>query len=273
MAIVFNGYSGPFVGRLGPAVGYMWKNKNCVRAYCRHINYPNTVEQQKQRNWFVGMVRFASQATDALKLGFRQQAIDYQMTEGNYFVMCNKQHFVRGGNEVNVNYNQLQIAAGTAADVWFKNPKFEEGETVVVDFEKNSMTFRASSDDQVYVYVYAPALESGYLSAPVSRRSKSVRFRLPEAWSGVEVHLYGFVVDKEGRSSNSTYIGVGRVNHYEERGRYIPLNKNWKEFVDIASELNSESSSVADDVPTKRLGEEDKKTVKYDLFGDPPEVP
>ena len=36
--------------------------------------------------------------------------------------------------------------------------------------------------------------------------------RLPQHWSGTEVHLYGFVVDRNGRASNSAYIGSGYVN-------------------------------------------------------------
>ncbi len=209
------------------------------------VRYPNTEYQQRQRDWFVGMVRFASKTTSALKLGLWQKAAEAQMTEGNYFVMKNKRYFVREGSAVTVDYGSLQLAAGPAADVWFKAPRFEEGETVVVDFEKNAMSFRASGEDKVYLYVYAPGLEQGHLAAPVARRDKSVRVRLPETWSGAEVHLYGFVVDRDGRPSNSTYIGVGRVNHYEERGRYIPLNKNWKDFVEMANEVNAKPQNMS----------------------------
>ena len=268
MAIVTNGFSGPFVGRLGPAVGYMWKQKCCVRVYRRHINYPNTAGQQEQRDWFVGMVRFASRAQAALKLGLRQRAAEAQMTEGNYFVMKNKQHFVRADGTVSVDYSQLQLAAGSAADVWFKEPRFEEDETLVVDFEKNSLSLRASGDDKVYLYIYAPSLGRGILSAPVARRSKRLSVRLPEMWSGQEVHLYGFVVDREGRASNSTYIGAGMVNHYEYHGRYVPINKNWNEFVDIANEVNTEHAPVTDDAAVTTT-----EVPKVDLFGDPPEVP
>lgn len=243
MAIVYNGFSGPFIGRLGPAVGYMWKQRNCVRAYRGHINYPNTEHQREERDWFVGMVRFAAQARRVLKMGLARQAAEACMTEGNYFVMKNKQHFVRTEGRVEVDYSRLQLTAGPAADVYFHEPRFEEDEMLVVDFEKNTLFFHSSSDDQVYLYAYAPALGKGLLSAPVPRRRKSVAVRLPEEWSGVEVHLYGFVVDREGRPSNSTYIGLGRVDHYKFHGQYVPLNKNWNEFVGMAMELNEESAS------------------------------
>lgn len=268
MGIILQGYNAPVIGRVGSSVGYLWKGKACLRTYCRHINYPNTEGQQRQRNWFVGMVRFASAATDALRLGLRQKADEAQMTEGNYFIQQNKQHFRLNEGHLEVDYDQLRLTAGSAADVYFHNPKFEENETISVGFEKNMMSFRASGDDNVYLYIYAPGREEGYLSAPVARRSKSLKVSLPEQWAGEEVHLYGFVIAKDGRASNSTYIGPGRVNHYEERGRYVPLNKNWKDFVDIATEANTEEANSTDTAISATI---EKPTI--DLFQDPPKVP
>ncbi|MDY6372526.1 MAG: DUF6266 family protein, partial [Bacteroidales bacterium] len=67
-----------------------------VRAYRREINYPNTEMQQAEREWFVGMVRFAATARQALLLGLRERAEQWQMTEGNVFVRMNKGCFGRG---------------------------------------------------------------------------------------------------------------------------------------------------------------------------------
>ena len=276
MAIVPKGITGPFVGRLGPAVGYMWKGKNCVRAYRPHISFPNTEGQMQERSWFVGMVRFASCATQVLRMGLHRQADEAGMTEGNYFVMLNKRHFVREGGKVTVNYSKLLLAAGPAADVYFRAPQFKADETVTVEFEKNALSLRASGEDKVYLYAYAPAAGQGLLSAPALRRSKQLSVRLPEAWSGLEVHLYGFVTDRDGRPSNSTYIGVGRVNHYEYHGRYIPINKNWSDFVDIANEANAEHTPMQNEgTPDDALsqGHAASGVPVVDLFGDPSEVP
>lgn len=269
MAIMNYGITGPFIGRVGPVVGYMWKRTHCVRSYVAHIRYPNTELQQRERDWFVSMVRFASEARPALKLGLRRMAHNAGVTEGNLFVKCNKEYFSHEEGKVVVDYSHLKLSFGSAADVYFHEARFEEDEVVVVDFEKNRLQLRASSEDNVYLYVYAPGLGKGILSAPTPRRTKEVKIKLPSWWSGQEVHLYGFVVDCEGRSSNTTYIGVGRVNHYEHRGRYIPLNKNWKDFVDMANEMNAESETHVVKTALPPEGERPK----VDLFGDPPEVP
>ena len=269
MAILQATSAATFRGRVGNNVGYLWKGKACLRAYQPVVHYPNTESQQQQRNWFVGMVRFASKATDALRLGLRQQAEEKQMTESNYFILKNKQHFKLSDGILEVDYDRLKIAEGHASDVYFKAPRFEENETVCVDFEKNMMSFRASAEDKIYLYIYAPGRNAGLLTAPVARRTKTVKTRLPESWAGEEVHLYGFVVDKEGRASNSTYIGVGRVNHYEDRGRYIPLNKNWKEFVEIANEANT--ATPHNDTSLDPANAPSKPHIN--LFNEPPEVP
>ena len=207
------------------------------------------------------MVRFAGHAKQALHLGLRQQAAEARMTEGNYFVKCNKQHFRTEGSTVAVDYEQLRIADGSAADVYFKTPRFGEGETVSIDFEKNGMSLRASGSDHVYLYIYAPHMEQGILSAPAERRDKRLRLRLPEEWAGTEVHIYGFVVDKEGRASRSTYVGVGRVNHYEERGRYIPINKEWNDFVSIAHSTEESHHAV-------ELSDSESNPLHINLFSD-----
>lgn len=267
MGLILPGMEGSFTGKVGPVVAYKWKGKVCLRSYRSHINYPDTEGQRQQRNWFVSMVRFASKATEALRLGLHRQATEAQMTEGNYFVQLNKSHFRMTKKGVEIDYDELRLSAGSAADVYFKRPRFEEGETVVVDYEKNMMSLRASGEDNVYLYVYAPNLEIGYLSQPSKRRNKTLRVNLPEAWANEEVHLYGFVVDREGRASNSTYLGMGRMDHYEERGQYISINKNWKDFLAIAQEANSESDK-RDQTPSETL----EKPV-IDLFRDPPGEP
>ena len=95
MAKLEQGILGPFRGKVGTVVGYLWRGKHVVRAYRKEINYPNTEHQQAEREWFVGMVRFAATARQALLLGLRERAAREQMTEGNVFVRMNKSCFGR----------------------------------------------------------------------------------------------------------------------------------------------------------------------------------
>ncbi|MDY6372435.1 MAG: DUF6266 family protein [Bacteroidales bacterium] len=95
MAKLEQGILGPFRGKVGTVVGYLWRGKHVVRAYRKEINYPNTEMQQAEREWFVGMVRFAATARQALLMGLRERAERDVMTEGNAFVRMNKSCFGR----------------------------------------------------------------------------------------------------------------------------------------------------------------------------------
>ena len=98
----------------------VWRGRQVVRAYRRHINYPDTALQQAERQWFVGMVRFAAAARQALLLGLNETAARWQMTEGNAFVKLNKRHFGRAigsASEDDVDYERLVLSCGAAAAV------------------------------------------------------------------------------------------------------------------------------------------------------------
>ena len=52
------------------------------------------------------------------------------------------------------------------------------------------------------------AAASGVLSAPARRTDgATLSVRYPNSWSGLEVHVYGFVVNSENRASRSEYVG------------------------------------------------------------------
>ena len=53
MAKIYQGPLGNFSGKVGTVVGYMWRGRPCIRVYRHAINYPNTEQQQQQRDWFV----------------------------------------------------------------------------------------------------------------------------------------------------------------------------------------------------------------------------
>ncbi len=239
MAKLEQGILGPFRGKVGTVVGYLWRGKHVVRAYRREINYPNTEMQQAEREWFVGMVRFAATARQALLLGLRERAARDVMTEGNAFVRMNKDCFGRDAAcrvrsaaaedmsrsaadmvacgstadaarhvRTGVDYERIRIAEGAAAPVRFTTASVDENNVLHVDFERNSGMTRAKGGDRVYVYVYNTDTREGLLSHPAERRRGHLAMRLPEGWNRLNIRMWGFVVDGEGRASGSQYVAV-----------------------------------------------------------------
>ena len=262
MAKLEQGILGPFRGKVGTVVGYLWRGKHVVRAYRKEINYPNTEMQQAEREWFVGMVRFAATARQALLLGLREKAARDVMTEGNVFVRMNKGCFGRGaarrvrsetplrpaatspcegevrenaisnqeyitrnqmpspsgcsplqgelpeGVRGGIDYERIRIAEGAAAPVRFTTASVDENNVLRVDFEKNSGMSRAKGSDRVYIYVYNIDTREGLLSHPAERRRGQLEMQLPEGWNELNIKMWGFVVDSEGRASGSQYVAV-----------------------------------------------------------------
>ena len=223
MSLVYNGYMGPVIGRLGPAVGYLWRGRPVFRAYVRHIHYPNTPQQQAERQWFVAMVRFAAEARSALLQGLNEPALRQGMTEGNWFVRSNKQHFhsspklgegdPQGGgvchnspDQITVDYPRLALSEGPVAPVTPTAVEIADDGILTVDFNKNSHLRHARAIDSVHLYLYNATLRRGLHAAPVRRCAGRVALRLPDGWQQHDLHCYLFVTDTRSLASPTTYI-------------------------------------------------------------------
>lgn len=222
MSLVYNGYMGPVIGRLGPAVGYLWRGRPVFRAYVRHIHYPNTPQQQAERQWFVAMVRFAAEARSALLQGMNEPALRQGMTEGNWFVRSNKQHFHSSPNlgegdpgggvchnspdQITVDYPRLALSEGPVAPVTPTAVEIADDGILTVDFNKNSHLRHVRAIDSVHLYLYNATLRRGLHAAPVRRCAGRVALRLPDGWQQHDLHCYLFATDTRSLASPTTYI-------------------------------------------------------------------
>ena len=207
MAKLEQGILGPFRGKVGTVVGYLWRGRHVVRAYRKEINYPNTEKQQAERQWFVEMVRFAATARQALLLGLREKASQWQMTECNAFVKLNKDCFDRDAERgIPTDYEHIIVSEGPAAPVRFTSASIDANGVLRVEYEKNSAMSRAKASDGVYIYIYNTAKREGLLSHPAERRRGHMELLLPDGWNALNTRLWGFTVDTEGRASTSAFI-------------------------------------------------------------------
>ena len=78
------------MGRVGNAVGYMWRGQWCVRALPREFHDAKSERQLEQRELFKASVGFAGRLKDILRIGFEQPALKVHKTVCNYFLMVNK---------------------------------------------------------------------------------------------------------------------------------------------------------------------------------------
>ena len=222
------GFMAGFSGHLGNLIGYRWRGRMCVRTMPSHYRDARTPEQLRQRALFKAVVRFAAKARQVLKKGMNAVSLDAQMTESNYFMRVNKRCFALADgtqDELQVDYENLLLADGPVAPVAFYEPQMLDETTLSVDFEKNPLHRAVKWEDLVYLVAYCPELGDFDISAPVYRRSNRLTMSLNPYWVGREVHLWGFVVDGNGRASQSQYLGGGILGS-EEADSQSPNQQN-----------------------------------------------
>ena len=137
------------------------------------------------------------------------------------FVTLNKSAVSVMGGEAEADFGMIKIAHGTTAKCNFGNPSFAEPLKVTVTFSTASDRPNANAQDKVYVCAYQPDTnELMYTAEPVLRYVGTATLNVPSAWTGLTVHVYGFVVgdgkdinnrDITGIPSESTYIGTGAI--------------------------------------------------------------
>ena len=220
MAKLIEGILGSFRGSVGTVIGYSFKGSWCMRAKPRFVHNPRTEKQQEHRMLFGDMVRLAARMLPALKLGFRHEAEERGMTEGNAFVKINWQR--TGGR---LTYSELQVARGPLAPVGFEGYEIDDEGVMTVRWEKNPTRGRANTDDKVIVFLYNAAQGESKLVDRAMRREQSVSILFPDGWAMEDVHVYGFVMDSEGRCSgsasltpNPSPIGEGRMGEMGAMG-------------------------------------------------------
>ena len=208
MAKQTNGVLGGFIGKMGPAVGYRWKNIWCVRSHAEHIRNPRTEAQQEHRSLFKQEVQLAGRMRRAVNIGLKEISDQMDMTAQNLFVKANQKAFCLVDGVLEVDYANLCISAGGVAPVAVTEVVRGEGDVLTVSFEKNPLRLSADAYDNVYFWIWCPEAQEGYLCNPVYRRARRMSVVLPETMEGKGVHVYAFVQDENGRCSNTAYGAV-----------------------------------------------------------------
>ena len=198
---------GGFNGKLGPAVGYMWRGMWCVRSLNPAPRNPRTKAQTEHREMFKREVQLAAAMRWAVNLGFRDLAYEMHMTAYNLFVHLNQEAFSLKEGVFTVDYSRLHLCSGRRAGVAFGTPEWTADNVLSVGFGKDGSGLPAAAYDSVYLYVWCPDLEQGYLTSPVYRRTKRISVSLPDEFAGREVHLYGMVCSEDGQWSETVYAG------------------------------------------------------------------
>ncbi len=198
------GIMGPFIGRMGTAVGYMWNGKCVARSYQRYVRNPRTPEQVAHREMFKQEVQLAARMRWAVTRSMTDAARAEGITSYNLFVRENQHAFALDEGVFVVDYARLRLSIGDVAPVAAEEVSLSEDNVLNVRFSRGT----GRGFDEVYLYVYVPELKKGFLSSSAYRRDKNISVALPDDYAGRELHAWLMVKSDDGRWSESSYVDV-----------------------------------------------------------------
>ena len=202
-------------GKIGNMVGYSIYGKQAFRAYNPVVANPKSDDQQLQRAKIALLTKLLQVFKPAIRLGFKDEARARGCSAVNFFTHRNYPQ-VTGTSPMGVTLDpsRIVVAQGSIPGVVFSGSLVTSvpGQVTATISGTNVEVAGADVNDLVYCFVYCPDAGMGIISpATVRDGATGVTVRYPNSWSGLEVHVYGWVVSgaeaTPGQSSISEYIG------------------------------------------------------------------
>lgn len=204
-------------GRVGNVVFRKFRSGYVTSSRPEFIKRTPTPAEVMRRNRFAVLSKLTAAFAKGAVLGFYPNTVG-MMGARNQFSKRNAQYVtVANDGVVNVDYAKIDL---TSADKLpapaFQTPTSPEDLIVAVAYSSASDVDFTSQNDIIRVLVYSPDFNMSVMSAGTLRSAGQATVKVPAAWSGAEVHVYGFAiggeegVNKDWRS-NTAYLGKTTV--------------------------------------------------------------
>ncbi|HAH26147.1 MAG TPA: hypothetical protein DCL77_20690 [Prolixibacteraceae bacterium] len=207
MAVILNGITGGFSGKVGNIIGGTWKGISYMRSRATSISQPNTAAQLDQRARFGTVGKFLRPLIPFLRVGYKSQAV--KKSGYNAAMAYNLENALTGVYpDYAIDYTQVSVSQGMIAEAL--NPAAVSTTAGEIDFswEDNSDYGDALATDKAVLVVYNPAKKRVIsLQGGNTRVSGSQTITVPASFTGDEVQCYISFQNANGSVlSNSTYV-------------------------------------------------------------------
>lgn len=188
-------------GKLGGVIYSSWHGRPYERKMPESVANPQTEAQQAHRNAFAEISRLSSAMKMAHTVGLHSKAVREKLNTHSVFKKLNKDCYGADG----IDYPRVRISWGSVTGFSITSADVNQEGMVCVAFDGNCTT--ENKNDEFYLFVFCPDQREGLFVAPVARSVGFVSAPIPDEWKGHTLHLYAFMKDKKGRTSNSVYVG------------------------------------------------------------------
>jgi len=211
MGTIRNGGNGAFSGKAGSFIGSSWRDINYMRGIPKISKKPKTLKQLEQQAKFAAAVKFIQPVKDLLNVGFGGQkpgkASGYNLALKHVL-----ENAISGTYpDLSIDYTKAQFAKGSLAAPLGSAVLAEAGE-LLLSWSPDLNPYNAFIDDEVTVLIFDP-VSNIYMSGPIgiSRVEGEMTISIPSAYLGNTVHIYMFFMSRQGKLSNSAYVGESVV--------------------------------------------------------------
>lgn len=201
-----------FNGKVGEVIAAKdSQGKMTVRKYNGSPKNPNTPSQVKVRTKFLASTATASVFKNTL-VGLLPTAKNKKLSTTNTFQVINQgaievNETTPGNFESTVDYTKLKLSKGSVESPIFRRPQSQEGSPLTIE----SLTEDSLANNRRFYFMaaYCPTLEATRISDPVVSTDGKASITVPQAWNGLEVHLYAYV-----QEFNSTEEAVQYLSYW-----------------------------------------------------------
>ena len=183
------------IGKLGPAVGVMWKGRNVFRSYNPYVKNPRTPRQQQARAKFALLSKLAKVFSPAANYGFAYKAYSERLAQRNVFMKVNKDALTYNEPDFVINWDQIACAEGSVSAATFGSPSFANGKiTIPVTNTMEGVGLALDSDRICVLSVVNGGIVSLYVEVDRAGASQ-LEIDVPAAYLSDEnpsAELYGF---------------------------------------------------------------------------------
>lgn len=214
-----SGYMGVQIGKLGPAVGYLWKGMQVFRAHNPFVRNPKTSKQIERRAIFTALSNLARMVSPMINRCLAQKADQERVYPRNVFFSLSYDAASFSDNVVSIDYSTLKVSDGPVTPPTFGTATFANSK-LTVPFTGNNNIGCALGDDTIEVIVVNPSKDMAIHSSAAFRTDNEIEINIPASWAGNKVHVYGAArtsVDEptfiEGYNGN-VYPGMASISAY-----------------------------------------------------------
>jgi Family of unknown function (DUF6266) len=208
MAILLNGPNGPFSGKLGTGVGYMWKGKAVVRSRPPRKRICKSPLQIQQQAKFALMHDFLKGVLSLLNVTYDH--IAYQMTGFNKAFSYNVKNAITGEYpDMVIDYSMVLLGKGDLPNVNMPVNLIASEGSLIFNWTDNSGRGNAKMTDHAFAAVYCKEEKDNweYKFNLTTRNTGSCSIDVSR-FAGKEIQTYlGFISDNGKDVTNTLYTG------------------------------------------------------------------